>query len=326
MKTHASQLPNDQRGIALLLSLLLMAALTAAGIGASTVVINELRTTTSTDASIGAFYAADIGIERSLFTVANSRAAGLSLGETVNWSSTSYALPMVKFNLPAMPPIQVSGAQVDLEDSYSAENSKVFNLRKDQSIQLDLFSQSNPFSPSSTARYLYIRSPNLASLSPNAWLEVQWSYVRKSGPDLAVPNATIRLIATANLSDDGSTANQGIRINLLDGLVSPVGTSPVAIVNPEGITTSETTPAINDIAGWNVRIKALYADAPNITVRATDSAAGTYLIPGDVHIVARGEQGSARARLDALVPWKLPASGLFDYVVFSESNLDKPGS
>ncbi|MBI4092883.1 MAG: hypothetical protein HY420_03080, partial [Candidatus Kerfeldbacteria bacterium] len=65
----------NEQGVALLLALLLVAALTAAGIGASTLIVKEFKTTASTDQGIAAYYAADAGVERALFTVFNNRIA-----------------------------------------------------------------------------------------------------------------------------------------------------------------------------------------------------------------------------------------------------------
>lgn len=330
MTTFKKITGHNQKGIALLLSLLLMAALTAAGISASSVIINEFRTTASTDAGIGAYYAADVGIERSLFTIFNSRLSNLPFGEITYPSGTPYVVPHVLFNDPPMAPL-IDGATVALSDTAITQNSKVVNIQKDQSVQLDLFSQTSQFNPSAAigvARKLILRSPNLTALSPTAWVEVQWTYVRRTASNAnPAPNATIRLVAAQNLNLSGDGTCAGVEIDLLTGSVLANGTAcPVAIVNPAGLTTNESTPGENELAGWNVRIKALYADLPNLMIETKKSDNSTYPIPGDFNLVSRGQSGSARARLDANVPWKLPSSGLFDYVIFSETDLDKPGS
>jgi hypothetical protein len=44
----------------------------------------------------------------------------------------------------------------------------------------------------------------------------------------------------------------------------------------------------------------------------------------DINVVSIGQSRNTKVRLDASIPWQLPSSGLFDYVIFSETALDKP--
>lgn len=318
---------HDQRGIALLLSLLLMAALTAAGIGASTIVINEIKTTATTDAGISAYYAADIGMERSLYSIFSGRIIGMNLGDAAAppyWTVFGH----IRGN---NPPFTLTGGNtVDMSSTTIEASSKTVSLKKENSAAIGLINESAPFSPApggSIPRRINIWAPNNAT----AWAEVQWSYILKTDPTRTpVPaNNTLRLVHPNNLTSNATGSTGGVSIDLATGQVSPLHAGDPAIpsiLEPEIGVTTEGTFNIGEVNGWVVRIKALYGDIASLTVEAETQSGAIYPIQGDLNLVSRGAAGTARARLDAIVPWRLPTSGLFDYVVFSEGNLDKPGT
>lgn len=311
----------DEGGVILLLSLLLLAALTAAGIGASTVVINEFKTAASTDQGISAYYTADIAMERGLFAIFNNRLAGSPLGEQ-SCTGNYVAFCQVKNarDFPADFSLG-SGRDVSLSDSTVSEDLRTVNIVKDGVWQLDLVCGSSQFYPEcGRARTLTLKYTG----SSNAvWAEVQWSYVLKRNINASfTPNSTTRVISNAKLKEPGGATLDLAANSIFGGDVinPPTGTTPP--INPD------------DIAGYTVRIRALYDNLTDVSVSACiktttedqppcDSS-NIFSIPGDIHVVARGQAANAKARLDATVPWRLPAAGLFDFVVFSESSLDKP--
>ncbi|OGL66624.1 hypothetical protein A3D58_02020 [Candidatus Uhrbacteria bacterium RIFCSPHIGHO2_02_FULL_46_47] len=63
-----------------------------------------------------------------------------------------------------------------------------------------------------------------------------------------------------------------------------------------------------------MRIRALYCDIDNLAVED---------IPGRVRIVASGQSGDVSQSLQTLMVRRPPASGLFDFVIFSESEIKK---
>lgn len=341
--THRKRRRRDDRGVVLLLSLIIMAVLTAAGIGASVVVINEYRTSASTDRGIEAYYSADIGMERGLYAIFSNRLSGSALGgtycEAYGYYYNSSAFCQVH-NAAVFPSskyysftsgdlgsaLSLSGGRSFLlSDSTYSESSKTYSLHRDESVPIDLANPNGAFSqpiPSDNKpQALTLKLPDTGG---DGWAEVQWTYITSQtrlGTFSAIP--VLRLITNQALKDPN-----GVTIDLCAAsLFCPVGT-PCEQGIPQA-----STPTMNcqDIWGYSVRIKATYGDLSDLTVSACKDVLGecptdkVYPIVGDVNIVARGGAMDARARLDATVPWRIPAAGLFDFVIFSESNLDKPG-
>lgn len=297
----------------MLLALFLMAALLAAGIGASTIVLTEFRTTSSADESVKAYYAADSAMEQGLYTIFKNRLIGEGFSDTTTeLKNTSGSL-------------LAGTATFDLLSTTNTENEKVVPIRQGQTVQFNLFNQDTPFNSGSAAYTITISAPSLQSPSTNtgAWAEVQWVYILKTGQlgDFAT-NATVRLISNQKL-----IVADVPRINLFANTL--IGNPDIpTLTQPGGISPRPSN--LGDITGWIVRVKALYGSIPDLTLTAcldTDPACTTaYSIPGDLALVARGAWRNARTRLDAKVPWRPPSGGLLDFVLFSEQGLDKPGT
>ncbi len=313
--------PKEPRGITLLLALLFIAAVTAAGIGASTIVITQIQTAAGAEQTIRSFYVSEIGMERSLFTIFNHRQLNSQLS-TVKWN--------IQGNEPAFDPapgintaLFDSTATINLENSIEYQSDLTIPLiRNGTTVQVDLTQQDNTFSPfaNNYAQWLWFESDDLAH-PDSPTLEVQWIYIRRDARTTSfVENATIRLVRTATVN----TA----RIYLIDGTVF----SDVVLPNPTGVTQPFTAPT--DVAGWVVRFTALRGDIRNLHVWAACNGncgwgdlpdPSRYRIQSNLTVQSRGGVGGSTYTLHASVPWRIPASGLFDYVIFSEATLDKPG-
>lgn len=77
---------------------------------------------------------------------------------------------------------------------------------------------------------------------------------------------------------------------------------------------------------YRLRIKALYADVANVTVRAyqgLDNNGGAAPIPAQLAITATGDYKTNKQALRASMPQRPPLSGVFGYVLFSEEDLIK---
>lgn len=316
------------RGVVLLLALIVIAALTAAGIGASTIVINEFRTLASTDHGVRAFYAADIGIERSLFTVFNNRLVGTT------YSDGSGPLSQVQNNEPAWnaaagnPPPQ-NATTVTNAKSTTTALAKSISIVKSQTKQLDL-TKDDQFYTQNPARSLYFKSSRIQTDDLDAqknepWLEISYVYYRFTAPagtDVSPANATVRVVSKKNLHD-------GVKIILYTGQTT--STTAIVPVNPEGV--AEIPEGINksEISGYSVRFRALSEDIVGMTAYACtddDDCVSTpskqFKIGSDMNIVSRGSTDQASIILSTTVPIRFPATGVFDYVLFTEQTLDKP--
>lgn len=65
---------SDQRGIAIIIVIVILGAIVAIGLGISTIVVRELRISSLLDDSAAAIMAADAGMERALWEVRVNRA------------------------------------------------------------------------------------------------------------------------------------------------------------------------------------------------------------------------------------------------------------
>ena len=93
---------------------------------------------------------------------------------------------------------------------------------------------------------------------------------------------------------------------------------------------SSAQPAIINLIGpaylYKVRIKALYADVSDLTIRAYGSFAALppeVPIPGRLKIKVTGKASETYQAIEVTMPQKNPASSLYDYVIFSEDPLIK---
>lgn len=76
---------------------------------------------------------------------------------------------------------------------------------------------------------------------------------------------------------------------------------------------------------YKLRLLARNADLDHVAVRAYDDAASQIPIPGRVRVEATGEFIDVRQLLVATMPRRIPLSGIFNFVVFSECSLVKGG-
>lgn len=77
---------------------------------------------------------------------------------------------------------------------------------------------------------------------------------------------------------------------------------------------------------YRVRIKSLYAEITDITVRAYNklNAGGAQIdIPAQVTLLSTGQYGRTAQAVRATMPQRTPLSGAFSYVIFTEEDLLK---
>ncbi|MFH0828558.1 MAG: hypothetical protein V1907_00020 [Candidatus Kerfeldbacteria bacterium] len=321
----------DRRGATLLLALIIVAATLAAGIGASIIVVNEFRTASSIDKGMAAYYAADAGMERALFTVYNNRIAGTAISS----SGCDNVCSQVRNNNPPMSlqPAAVSGEQFNLFASRNDRKSVTVSIKQNQSAQLDLTYGYPSFSSSSAPpRTLFFSPVSSIVLNGNAsndeqpLLEVQWVYLMKSSQkNLQPENSTIRLISKKNV-------RYGFMIDLFTGtMISTDNAYTIVPNNPIGLTDIPADFSLSNVSGWIVSVKALASDVENLSIYActgTDTCAegssSRYTMSTALSISSRGSAGGAQHTLYAKVPLMTPATGVFSYVLFSEETIEKP--
>lgn len=267
MNTVRKNLKDSESGTILLLSLLILAIIISTAGILGTVVLEHSKMSKNIENATLAFYAAESGIEKGLYTI--RRAGGTFLE-----AKTSASL--------------ANGA------AWSTDNAETANLVADINtgisqnnvIQLNLYDLDNPLHPELGLGYI-IDSLNLfeAGGSGVEWVEVSWVSWTASG---AMNPAKTRLYNSSLLKADG-----GVNITLGSGVV-----------------------------GHIVRIKALYGNVVDLTIKAFEAAAQKN-IPGEIAIKSIGEYGTAAQSLKTVFPQRSPVFGLYDFIIFSEESLVK---
>ncbi|USN53728.1 MAG: hypothetical protein H6760_00980 [Candidatus Nomurabacteria bacterium] len=276
----------DERGIVMLLSLLVLSALTAVAIGTSVLIIKEVQQSSNIDRSLMAYYAAETGIEKGLYTVKIGRQTNQELADILNDLNDGGAMS--------------NGASWSTDESTTSEEYSLSSLKENQSTVLDLY---DPLDPTEGGYESFgVEALDAKPLQNPAWLEISYFPWTINGGLL-------------DWDDD----------NVEKRLRSVYETQP-------------NVPAIFDLLpnqNYRIRVRALYDDLRNVRITAfteddptdTDVCNPAYSciksIPNRVLIRSLGASGGNQSALSASVPYQAPASGIFDFVLFSEQTIDK---
>ncbi|MFH1534557.1 MAG: hypothetical protein ABIF80_01095 [Patescibacteria group bacterium] len=296
----------DRSGQALLLSLLIMATITAAGIGFATLIISQIRAAENIDNAITATYGAESGLEKALHIVKTNRLSGASLSGTITEIE----------GLTDSPAFSKNGLSVEFDEDAisSTELNNKFSLSQDKSKQIDFYNPDDPFGATTGINALYLswdNNPlptndlNYASGygTGSEWVEVTWTGWNADGDSFE--NVEKVLLSSGDLAFDnpGGLCPADSYIQCTTIQLDPVGGA--------------------ELLYYQVRIKALHADIDDIEIKALNAADELVNIPSRVYIKTIGKYGRTQQALNASLPWKISASGLFDYVIFSEEQIDK---
>lgn len=290
-------------GQALLLSLLIMAGITAAGIGFATLIISQIKAAENIDNSISATYGAESGLEKALHIVKINRLNSTTLADTITEIET------------VSKTFSTAGLSVVFdEDAISSEevNNK-FSLQQDESRQIDFYNPDDPFGATTNIAALYLswdNNPVPISEPPwdyddgygtgPEWVEVSWT-----GWDLdgnSFENVEKELYSGADLFFDADLCHEDSYIQCT-----------IIPLDPDMI----------GLSYYQVRVKALHAGIDDVEIKALDVGLNLVPIPSRVHIKTVGKYGRTQQALNASLPWKIPSSGIFDYVIFSEEQINK---
>ncbi|MFH0951644.1 MAG: hypothetical protein V1838_00440, partial [Patescibacteria group bacterium] len=132
---HKNNVNNKDRGSILLISLLIIATITAIILGMSIITINGLRSASLVDRSVEATYAAESGLEWALEKVGEDRAtAGISLTDVVT-DLTNASLG--KGTL-------INNARWSTLNSSAVQDELIQDIAQDEFVELDLYDPNNP--------------------------------------------------------------------------------------------------------------------------------------------------------------------------------------
>lgn len=290
-------------GQALLLSLLIMAAVTAAGVGFATLIISQIKASENIENSIIASYAAESGLEKALHIVKTNRADGETLSDTITEIKALSGTPI----------FSKAGLTVafDQEGISSEEIRNKFSLLQDESKQVDLYNPDSPFGVDNGIKYLYVSWDNnplpISDIlydsgygTGSEWVEISWTGWDLNGN--SYENVEKILLPSDALRYDSTLCNASSYIQCT---TIPLDPDSVGLVH------------------YQVRVKALYANVDDIEIKALGDSNNLINIPSRVRLKTIGKYGRTQQALNASLPWKIPISGLFDYVIFSEEKVDK---
>lgn len=289
-------------GIVSLLALIIMTTVTATALGASAIIIEELQQTESYDQAVAAGYAAESGLENGLFLVKERR----SLNPTI----TELQADLKSSSVP--------GEDNDWERTSSLDDQfSVVRLPTETTTHLDFV---DPVDPSvgegcgatgSCVQSIEIVYSDRCDGYPS---EHGFSNLEITMLPLLAPGA-----ASLDVSKEVHACNYvpatGFCARIVLNAIDAVDINPDSYYRFSFTTLS---PGVGpDSAGQSCTIE-------NLTVRAWSKPGGAgFKIPVSTRMIIKsvGSFGRSQQALTAQVPMRAPASGLFNYVVFSETDL-----
>ncbi|XOU94482.1 MAG: hypothetical protein ACNFW9_00265 [Candidatus Kerfeldbacteria bacterium] len=292
------KLLKNQQGSILLYSLIVISIISAISIIVSIIVVNQIKLTSGAANGTQAYYAAEAGIEKGLFAVRSMRD-----------DPDFYLEEPLELNYSAINIIKgysdssfVNKASFDISQA-AAVTPKIENqeIKENESVQIDYYDVDDPLRVDPLTPEVVSLTIQNSGDNPASWAEVSWTAWDNQG-ELLTSTSARRVIGPSDLS-----RVNGWPINDLDVFE-------------------------DDAVGYRVRIKALKAiptdtepgDLSSVTVTPYDGDGDEIFdLPSQVVIKSIGERGGFKQSLVASVPWKLPLFGLYDYVLFSESDIYK---
>lgn len=275
-----------RRGVLMLLALLVMASITATGIATSVIITTTHQQSKNLSNYIGASLAADSGIERALAVLKNGRVAA-DMAPTL---AAATILPGTPENL------TVSKANFYVDASPSA-TATTLKLNAGQSFAFDILATDQT--------KMRVRSFTDSCGACAGALEIAWTVISKTG-DTAYSNR--RYASWSGIND----------INLLE--VRSSGSNTAGFISG------------NNYLGFRIKVTAMpNHNISNLTVAPCltstpncNSFAGEVPLVGKVKIESTGrdETGTSVVTKTAEVLWQPPASGFFNYVLFTEGKIE----
>lgn len=282
----------------MLLALILMASVTASTIAISVVINRTLIQARNLDSFILASLAADTGIERGLAVVKTGRAAGTPLGTTTTGTIAATAAPNTS--------LTGSGAQFSVTGVNSPVPISVAELSADESISFDILKPTVGTIP----HFLKIRAScdsSCTNINPDSLFQLAWVVIAGDGT-ATYSNRVIYSVSEYQAGSGQIADLNNVRTDVSDS------TSPFT--------------GSGGVLGYRIEITALRSSLLNITATPCNDAPCTSEatdIVGRIRLTSTGEAGFASERTRSIktaqVLWQPPASGLLQYVLFSEESI-----
>ncbi len=284
------------RGFILPLSLLILASVTAITASLTRGLFSGISVARGTSGAVTAYFAAETGVEKALYTVKTLRLA----------ASGTFQNAIDTLNAPAFSGV-LPAPGTSFTVSASKNESINLGLKENQVTTVDLFDPDNLLTAGGGVGCLDLNAKDANPSPVNTtvpWLEVTYVQLTPSGADIGLDPTTA--VETLLESD---------RLNPL--------TTQLAVTNlPKQISSLSMT------KNYRVRFKALYDDIKQLTVVTRQSCPGnsvdlkSRLVIKVVGAYPANSSGTRQA-ITASASWLTPSSPLFDYALFSEEAIEK---
>ena len=305
-----------------------MAAIIGSGIALSTVIIDTSHQAQTLDNFIAASLAADSGIERGLAVIKVGRASSTQDDTQVAAGGENHGASGILMD------VSGNGAEmttVTAKNSGAGDSFSYPKLIPKQSVTFDIFPPSGtpPNTLDVSAQPLYW--PSSSNLSAgNGGLIVSWVALDTSGQPVYTGQQTLSLW-------DNPDVESGETVGTLHTLEVSLN-SGISIRTITGGQVPDST-ILNNVFGYRIRITATDVQAnsglaaidnftvTNISVTsAIKDLSGNVLnpsagFPSHIIITSKGNVGTSQSLKSVSVPWQLPSSALFNYVLFTEGSI-----
>lgn len=281
----------------MLLALLIMASITATGIATSVIITTTHRQSKNLSNYIGASLAADSGIERALAVLKTGRQA-TEMSTTLGVATTSATLPTSKATFAVTTGVAEAPKTPQTAINLNAGQSFTFDILDPGTTRTKLRIVSN-FTDSA---YNPVSGTwETCASTCSGGLEVAWTVISKTG-------------STANLNRSYPSTS-GIKINLLE-VRSDASNLPSTLISG------------SNYLGFRIKLTAM----PNHNISNLKFAPCTSSCSGgdDLDLlgkvkftsIGRDETQTSEVTKTAEVLWQPPASGFFNYVIFTEGKIE----
>lgn len=314
MKRRTHQRP----GVVLLLALVLMAAIVSSTIAIATSVVDSSHQSKNLDDFVIASLAADSGLERSLNIVKVGRSTGANIVTTTNGakqpttalvagSTTSAAVDAGSVNQPVAIP------QLKPQDSVTFDL-----LGYNAAGSLTTIAGSATISVVGDAQHCSITPAPGVPATCGGRLEIDWVGLDTGGQPFYSGRAIIN-----NPDLNGSkTNNIDLTVNVhqpeSDAAPSNIGSTSGFRITVRALDNTPHT------AGLTASQVVQQLTVKNITITQTalpTCSGGVTCTSGVIGLTSTGLAGTSQSVKKATVLWQLPASQLFNYVVFTEGDI-----
>lgn len=275
---------SERSGAVLLLSLLLMASITASTIGISILITSTYRQASNTDRFISAGLAADTGIERGLAIIKTARVAQTLDEARAAAQNSATVLPSSRASW------TLQSAQQDTPIPTT--------LQAGESFLLDILKNTAASPPDHLEVVASACSSNCGTL------QVSWTIVTTDG-------------STRYAGRDFKTNVQyasGVTINLTNVYLDDNNTP--AAVNPNTVLGYRVK--LTSVGGAITNLQA----RPCTTGGGLTCT--LYAPNGALELTSTGRVSDIQAQKKASVLWQLPSSGVFNFVLFTEGQIVPP--